>query len=164
MAPSEGEVESNENTTASVNETITDSEASHNSTEMLNQEASENMKASVKEIKPKKTLKKYKSSCFQATGGISTRSVLRVSEPVYTQPSMTTEQLRKSRAVLRKYLKGEALKKTTEEAKNTLETYVVESQNKVHESSEVQEVRFPTRFNLRQRLSRSRLRNKERSF
>lgn len=56
---------------------------------------------------------------------------------------MSKEEFKASKAVLRKYSKGEALKKATEKAKNTLETYIVQTQSSLHDSETVHQVRNP---------------------
>ena len=63
-----------------------------------------------------------------------------VSDPVYSQPDLTPTQLRASRSVLRKYVKGEERKRETEKSKNTLESYIVDCRNWMADNPEVQDV------------------------
>eukprot|EP00210_Caulerpa_lentillifera_P001908 g1835.t1 len=72
------------------------------------------------------------------------RSVVTVSSGVFTQPSLTAEEFKASKAVLMKFSRGEAEKKASEKAKNELESYVVAAKEKLRDQFEVKEVTTET--------------------
>lgn len=66
--------------------------------------------------------------------------MITVSSGVFAQPSLTPEELKVSKKVLKKYAEGEAEKQASEKAKNELESYVVAAKEQLRDQFEIKEV------------------------